>query len=143
MIKLAFLALSLALVTGCSGGGQTVASAPHTCPAFSGGSVTDPATQPPDGAMGVSPSLGSIAVPFVDGLAGHTGVLVVSPPGTGGATVVTSPFVQSGATLTATIPALAAHTTYFTSADVLVSAGTGPLGCDVRRLYVLGSFTTQ
>ena len=143
MIKPAFLALSLTLATGCSGGGQSVAAAPHTCPAFSAGSVTDPATQPPDGARGVSPGIGSIVVPFVDGLAGHTGVLVVSPPGTGGTTVVTSPFVQSGATLTATIPQLAANTTYFASADVLVSAGTGPLGCDVHRLYVLGSFTTQ
>ena len=100
-------------------------------------------TQPADGARGVSPAVGSVTVPFVDGLAGHAGVLVVSPPGTGGATVVTSPFVQSGATLTATIPPLAANTTYFASADVLVSAGTGPFGCDVVRLYVLGSFTTQ
>ena len=143
MMKPAFLVLSLALVTGCAGGGQTLASPPHTCPAFSGGNVTDPMTQPPDGARGVSPSAGSITVPFVDGLAGHTGVLVVSPPGTGGATVATAAFVQSGATLTATIPTLAANTTYFASADVLVSAGTGPLGCDVVRLYVLGSFTTQ
>lgn len=143
MNKLPFLALSLAIVTGCSGAGQTVAATLHTCPAFLGGSVTDPATQPPDGARGVPPSIGSIVVPFVDGLAGHTAVLVVSPPVNNPAVVATSPFVQSGATLTATIPPLAANTTYFTSADVLVSAGTGPLGCDVHRLYVLGSFTTQ
>ena len=141
----AFLAVSLTLVAGCSGGGQTTAApGPHTCPAYLGGSVTDPATQPPDGAHGVSPSIGSIVVPFVDGLAGHTAVLIGGPPGTANqTTIVTSAFVQSGATLTATIPPLAANTTYQASADVLVSAGTGPLGCDVRRLYVLGSFTTQ
>jgi hypothetical protein len=144
MIKV-LVALSLAIVTGCSGGGQTLSAAPgpHTCPAFLGGDVTDPAVQPPDGATGVSPSIGRIVVPFVDGLAGQTAVLLVSPAVSNPTAVVTSPFVPSGATLVATIPTLAAHTTYFTSADVLVSAGTGPLGCDVRRLYVLGSFTTQ
>ena len=142
-MKPAFLAFSLTLVTGCSGGEQSVAAVPHTCPAFLDGSVTDAATQPPDNAVGVPPSIGSIVVPFVDGLAGHTGILVLSPPLNNPSVVVTSPFVQSGATLTATIPPLAAHTRYLTSADVLVSAGTGPLGCDERRLYVLGSFTTQ
>jgi hypothetical protein len=144
MTKAAFAALCLTLVTGCAGGGQTLASAPHTCPAFSGGNVTDAMTQPPDGATGVPPSVGSITVPFVDGLAGHTAVLVGGPPGTANQTVIaTSPFVASGANLTAAIPTLAANTHYSASADVLVSAGTGPLGCDVRRLYVLGSFTTQ
>ena len=144
MKNVALLALLLAMVTGCSGGGQTVASGPHSCPAFSGGIVTDPATQPPDGAHGVSPAIGSIIVPFTDGLAGHMAVLIGGPPGTANqTTITTSPFVQSGPTLTATIPALAANTTYSVSADVLVSAGTGPLGCDVVRLYVLGSFTTQ
>ncbi len=144
MKNVALLALALSMVTGCSGGGQTVGSAPHTCPAFSGGIVTDPATQPPDGAHGVSPSIGSIVVPFTDGLAGHTAVLIGGPPATQNqTTIVTSPFVQSGATLSATIPPLAANTTYFTSATVLVSSGSGPLGCDVYRLYVLGSFTTQ
>ena len=88
--------------------------------------------------------MGSITVPFVDGLAGNTAVLIGGPPGTANqTTIVSSRFVASGANLTATIPMLAANTTYSTSADVLVSAGTGPLGCDVRRLYVLGSFTTQ
>ena len=144
MIKSAILALCLTLVTGCAGGGQSVASGPHSCPAFSDGSVTDPATQPPDGARGVSPTIGSIVVPLVAGLAGQTAALRVSPPvGSNSTDVVASPFVQSGATLVATIPPLAANTSYFMSADVLVSAGTGPLGCDVRRLYVLGSFTTQ
>lgn len=144
MMKAAFLVLSLTFAAGCAGGGQTLASPPHTCPAYSGGDVTDPMTQPADGARGVSPAVGSITVAFVDGLAGHTAVLIGGPPGTANqTTIATSPFVQTGATLTATIPPLAANTTYFASADVLVSAGTGPLGCDVRRLYVLGSFTTQ
>jgi hypothetical protein len=144
MIKPAFLALSLTLATGCSGGGQSIAGAPpHTCPAFSD-SVTDPAVQPPDGARGVSPSIGAIVVPFTDGLAGQTAVLIGGPHGTANqTTVVSSPFVPSGSNLTATIPTLAANTTYLVSANVLVSAGTGALGCDVRRLYVLGSFTTQ
>ena len=144
MDKLPLLVLSLAILAGCSGGGQTVAGVgPHSCPPFLGGIVTDPAVQPPDGATGVSPSIGSIVVPFADGLAGHTAVLLVSLPANNPTDVVTSPFVPSGVFLTATIPPLAAHTTYFTSADVLVSAGTGQLGCDVRRSYALGSFTTQ
>ncbi|HEV2739361.1 MAG TPA: hypothetical protein VGU66_12330 [Candidatus Elarobacter sp.] len=145
MKKVPFVALALAIVTGCSGGGQTLSPTPlHSCPAFLGGSVTDPAVQPPDGAHGVSPSIGSIVVPFTDGLAGHTAVLIGGPPGTANQTTIVSlPFVPSGPNLTATIPALAAQTTYSVSADVLVSAGTGPLGCDVVRLYVLGSFTTQ
>lgn len=144
MKNVALLALSLAVSTGCSGGGQTVASAPHTCPAFSGGIVTDPAIQPADGAHGVSPSIDSIVVPFTDGLAGHTAVLIGGPPGTANqTTIVSSPFVPSGPNLAATIPTLPANTTYSMSAAVLVSSGTGPLGCDVYRLYVLGSFTTQ
>ncbi|HEY6234567.1 MAG TPA: hypothetical protein VIW69_05580 [Candidatus Elarobacter sp.] len=56
---------------------------------------------------------------------------------------MSSPFVPVGPNLTATIPTLASQTIYSVSADVLVSAGTGPLGCDVVRLYVLDSFTTQ
>jgi hypothetical protein len=144
MIKLPLLALVLAIATGCSGGGQTVAaSGPHSCPPFLGGSVQVPALQPPNGATGISPSIGSIVVPFEDGLAGQMAVLLPSPPGSNAAAVAASPFTPSGTTLVATIPTLAAHTTYTISADVLISAGTGPLGCDVRRSYLFGSFTTQ
>jgi hypothetical protein len=142
MVRSSWFALALLMAAACSGGGQTVSvSSLHSCPPFLGGIVDDPAIQPPNGAVGVSPAIGSITVPTTPGLAGAT-VLLNAGGNTLG--VAGGAFGASGAsTLTATIPALAAHTTYFAQAIVLVSAGTGPLGCDVYRSYNLGSFTTQ
>jgi hypothetical protein len=141
MARSSWFAFVLFVATACSGGGQATLVPLHSCPPFLGGMVDDPAVQPPNGAVGVSPTVGSITVPTTPGLAGATVLLTAggnTPSVAGGA------FSASGtSTLTATIPALAGHTTYFAGALVLVSAGTGPLGCDVYRSYTLGSFTTQ
>ncbi len=142
MPRLVGIALALMVATACAGAGQTVpGDPPHTCPPFLGGIVDDPAVQPPNGATGVSPTIGSITVPSIPALLGATVLLnppVGSGPSSGGVFVAAGPSM-----LSATLPTLAAHTTYFPQALVLVSAGTGPLGCDVYRSYTLGSFTTQ
>jgi hypothetical protein len=138
---LAFLALA-----ACSGGGAKPIPAsvgPHSCPAFGGGTVSDPMTDPAAGATGVSSTIGHVRVPAVTGLAGLTLYLEPVLNGAG------LPFSVQGGTfvagapgaLTATIPPLSAGQMYAAQASVIV--GTGPLDCPLWEAFFLGSFTTQ
>jgi hypothetical protein len=101
--------------------------------------MTDPAAS----AAGVSSTIGHVTVPAVTGLAGLTLYLEPVVNGTALPIIVQGgSFVAGGSgTLTATVPALAAKTTYFAQADQTV--GTGALGCPLNQAFFLGSFTTQ
>ena len=140
---LAFLALA-----ACSGSAAkpipaSVDVGPHSCPAFGGGTVNDPMTDPAAGATGVSPAIGHVTVPAVTGLAGLT--IYLDPVSNG----TSLPYAVQGGTfiagapgmLTATIPPLSAGQLYYAQASVIV--GTGPLDCPLWEAFFLGSFTTQ
>jgi hypothetical protein len=137
---------ALIAASACSGGGNATDAKPIvvpavgvvSCPAFAGGVVSDPIAQPANGAAGVSTSVGSVTAPNVAGLAGLQVTLVPPSPAVPvmGGTFAAS----SGSALTASVPALAPHTTYFVQATATL--GTGPQGCAIYELFQLGSFTT-
>ncbi len=109
----ALLLTALIALAGCAGGGGTAASTPTSPPCPPGVATyalfTDPMTQPPAGAVGVSTTIGSITVPQMDHVPGAT--LQLFQP-TGGP-LEGGVFGASGtSSLSATIPKLQPNTTY-------------------------------
>ncbi len=127
------LLAALIASAGCGGGGTIAAPAPLPSPACPPGVATyalfsDPMTQPPAGAVGVSTTIGSITVPQMDHVAGAT--LQLLPPQ--GGPLFGGVFTANGASLTATIPTLQPNTVYHTFAVGV------PCGPD----FDFGQFTT-
>ena len=138
-MKRALFVLS-AFLSACSGGGGTTqAPIPDIC-SIPGVQFSDPMTQPAAGATGVSPNVGSVTAPVSPGLAGLPVKLLyaLAPIGSGSGTIVGGPFTASNGALTASVPALPAHTTFFVIASI-ASANT----CQGDTQWTLGQFTTQ
>ena len=132
-----------ATVAACSGQGTT-SPGPVDCPQFIA-VYTATLVQPPNGAAGVSTTLGTIVAttnPFnTQGLGGNNVTLLVNGNLAieGGVfTPISSP--SSSPSYSATIPTLAAHTTYQVSATV-PPPSPGP--CPLRASWNIGSFTTR
>jgi hypothetical protein len=133
------------VVAGCAGAGQK--SVP--CPAVDEPLFRATLVQPPNGAVGVAVTLGSIvAQPAISPeptLAGNTVLLTTTGGATidGGAFVATSPVPVPGGssapTYAASIPVLTAHTTYQVGATSITSFS----GCVSNEVWQIGSFTTQ
>jgi hypothetical protein len=92
---------------------------------------------PPNGATGVSPTIGSITATSSTGLAGAQLALVPAA----GAPVLGGIFAAaSSSTVTASVPVLSAHTTYTVSASAAIPESDG---CTQGVAWTIGSFTTQ
>jgi hypothetical protein len=139
--RIAFAWLAAALLAGCSGGGSTSTVPAPICPALA---ISDPQAHlmnPPSGATGVSPSIGTIVLAY-----GNAAVLdsVTLTPNDGSASVGGTPSftgtLPSSGTVNVTVPALKPATTY-TVAGRSVDFAHAP--CFALTLAAFGSFTTQ
>lgn len=128
-------ALTFAACSGGGGSGPTpVQGQPPgaVCPDFV---LLSSATlvQPANGAVGVSTTIGSVVATSNTGLAGAE---IVLKPASGAQLNGGIFAVASSTTVSATVPVLAAHTTYTVSGS---SVGT----CPGTEQWSIGSFTTQ
>jgi len=128
--------LHIVAVLGLSacGGAQ---SSGTPCPLVIEGPIAWSMTSPPDGATGVPVNVGTIVVP--GGANAPTGASVVLTPNGGGAAVTGGAFVaETNGTDAASVPTLAAHTSYTVTAVVTSS---GP--CPNSASWNIGAFSTQ
>ncbi len=123
--------LTLAACSGAGGSGPAPAP-PHVCPAIVGlRSAT--LVQPANGAVGISTTIGSVMATSDTGLAGAQVILMPS----GGARADGGIFTAASSTsVSATVPLLAAHTSYTVS-------GSSVGECPGTTAWSIGSFTTQ
>ena len=135
------LAAFVLVLSGCSGGGSTVANTGPTCVlhAFQAGA---PLVFPADGAKNVPTTVGSVAVAYQAELVGTT--VYLQPNGSSapdGGRIAGGVFAPSvgGMTLAASIPPLASGTTYFVTAST--SQGGAP--CPQTTFWTFGTFTTS
>jgi hypothetical protein len=132
-----------ATVAACSGQGTT-SPGPVVCPDFIA-VYTATLVQPPNGAVGVSTTLGTIVAttnPFnTQGLGENNNVtlLVNGNLVIEGGVFTPIPSPNNSPSYSATIPTLAPHTTY--QVDATVPRSPGP--CELPAWWSIGSFTTQ
>ena len=141
---LALIACALATVVAACGGQGATGPGEIACPALIA-VFTATLVQPPDGAVGVSTTIGSIVAtttPFnTQGLGGNNVTLLVNGSAAiEGGVFTPIPSSSSSPSYSATIPTLAPHTTYHVGATV-PPPPPGP--CPTRAAWVIGSFTTQ
>ncbi len=118
--------------TACAGSGASGPAPGHVCPAIVGlRSAT--LVQPANGAAGVSIAIGSVVATSDTGLAGAQ---VVLAPASGVAFDGGIFTVASTTTVSAAVPALAAHTTYTVTGSSIGE-------CPGTTEWTIGSFTTQ
>ena len=130
-------------LAGCGGAGGA-GSLPYICPQTPAGAVSSGAlVSPPNGATGVSPSVGRItfmvASPDLQGTAPGT-VVTLTPAGGGAVLRQPDSVITTNGVSSSVVPQLQSGTTY----AVTVSAAPAlPGGCAGAVSASLGSFTTQ